>query len=222
MFINYKMALIKNPKTAFRITSNLILLISLTFCWLFSALAEELKFNSKNWKQLDFVNHSNITQIGNHVEIESDDSASAYFYEFQKPIKKPFLLSWEWQVNGQFPLGDTNRKEHDDYAARVYIVFQQGFFKWQVNSVNYVWVSETPPQHFWFSPYDERSAIVPRENKVMDNTWISEQVNPFADFKMLFEEPGKKVIGIAIMSDTDDTARSVMSAFRKISITEIE
>jgi hypothetical protein len=39
---------------------------------------------------------------------------------------------------------------------------------------------------------------------------------------MLFEEPGRKVVGIAIMSDTDDTARSVMSAFRKISITPVQ
>jgi hypothetical protein len=222
LFTHYYQDHLKTFRPNLWVMTRLTLFTFLAFCCLPSSLAEQLEFNPKNWKQLDFVSHSNITRKGDRVEIESNNSASAYYYEFPKPIKNPFLLSWEWQVNGQFPLADPSRKENDDYVARVYIVFQQGFFKWQVNSVNYVWVSETPPEPFWFSPYDDRSAIVPRENKVMDSSWVSEQVNPFADFSRLFEEPGRKVVGIAIMSDTDDTARSVMSAFRRISIAELE
>jgi len=202
-------------------TLFVIILISASSFWNQSLKAEELSFESGRWKQLDFVNRNTINNMGNLVEIKSENSASAYYYEFPEPLRNPFLLSWDWQVNKRFPPGDPGEKSNDDYVARVYIVFQQGFFKWQVNSVNYVWMSEPPLQANWLSPYDDRSVIVPLVNDTDINTWTSEQVNPFRDFTRLFDEPGKKVVGIAIMSDTDDTARSVMSAFRNVSIEKL-
>lgn len=218
MIVPNKLYYLRMPKHGQGTLGRWILVISLATIWSANLSAEILNFSSSQWQQLDFVNQNKITLNGDKIEMSSDTSASAYFYEFPKPLTKPFRLSWEWRVNKHLPVGDPLEKRNDDYAARVYVVFQQGFFKWQVNSVNYVWASKAYSRTFWLSPYDKRSAILPRVNSAEVDTWFSEQAFPFADFPNLFDQRGRKVIGIAIMSDTDDTATSVTSTFRNIEV----
>lgn len=87
----------------------------------------------KGQTQYTLVKENGITVVKAH----SNGTASGLFKEVSLTPVKYRYLNWSWKVAGTVANGNEYRKDGDDYAARVYVVFPGRFF-WQTRAINYI------------------------------------------------------------------------------------
>ncbi len=156
---------------------------------------------------------------GNHyLRVESADSYSGkgVYLEFS-PRRCP-EVRWRWMVSDAVSGADITRKEGDDAAAKLYVVFA-GPSWWNPldkRILVYVWDNAAPVgallPNTWL-PEKERM-IVLESGRARVGQWVPERVNLASDFARAF--PGEalgKVEGLAFLADTDNTHAKVWAGF---------
>jgi len=125
-----------------------------------------------------------------------------------KPKQFP-ALQWRWRVK-QLPTGADERSEKtNDSAAGVYVVFDNSYLP---RAIKYVWSSTLPVGTRMQSPVYWRSRVVVLQSGAARvGEWQQEVINYYQDYKDFFGEEPKKVIGIAILTDSD-TTKSIAEA----------
>ncbi len=177
---------------------------------------ESLTFR-EGWQRKDFTGSNRFETTDEVLQVDSQASASAYYYEFKEPVVGAFTLSWSWKVSHLLLTQDPELKNNDDYAARVYAVFRYGPFFWQVRSVSYVWTKHKAGQKgYWLNPYSSNMAMIPLDSDKPVSEWQHHRVNPHEDYRRIFAEEPKGLVGIAVMSDTDDTGQTVQAWYQHI------
>jgi hypothetical protein len=116
-------------------------------------------------------------------------------------------LSWRWKVAA--PLTG-NRAERsaagDDYAARVFVVFETGLMPTSTTAINYVWAGHEPVGSRYASPYTTRvQVIVLRSGETEAGQWSMESRDLLADYRAAFGRDATVINGVAVMVDTDNT-----------------
>jgi hypothetical protein len=152
------------------------------------------------------------------VKAESRASASALYREVHYNIEKyPFLL-WSWKIDHVLSAGDGRKKEGDDYAARVYVVFPSWLF-WKTKSITYVWASKLPAGKILRSPYTPNVAIIVLQTgNGKAGQWVRERRNVLEDYRNCFKEDPPERKAIAMMTDTDNTKENAIAWYGPISI----
>lgn len=118
-------------------------------------------------------------------------------------------LQWRWRVK-QLPTGADERAEKtNDSAAGVYVVFDSTLLP---RALKYVWSASLPVGTRMKSPVYWRSRVIVLQSGTTHvGEWRHEMIDYYQDYKDFFgEEPGK-VIGIAVLTDSD-TTKSVAEA----------
>ena len=113
--------------------------------------------------------------------------------------------------------GDVRKKETDDQAAQIYVVFPK--FPSQINSrmLGYIWDTSAPVgSSVTSAKLSTTKYIVLKSGKDEIGKWLSEKRNVYEDYKKLFDEEPPKVGSIALMIDSDDTKTSAESFFGDI------
>ena len=62
------------------------------------------------------------------IKATSHSSASGLSYKINYDTKKYPILTWRWMVDHVLSNGNALKKEGDDYAARIYVVFRERLF----------------------------------------------------------------------------------------------
>lgn len=149
----------------------------------------------------ELVNDEGRTVIKAH----SVRSASGLIKKIKLDTKEYPILRWSWKIEHTLKREDVTRKNGDDFAARVYVVFP-GFFFWQTKAINYVWSDKMAKDSWARNPYTSNAIIIAVESgdsKV--GKWVNEERNVYEDFLRVFGKGPPKLGAIAIMTDTDDT-----------------
>ena len=188
---------------------SIFLLSALTY--VSSVTAERLELSG--WEKISFAGKTEITATKSQIHIVSNDSATAYYYKFPEPLRSPFSLSWRWRVS-EFTDSNPEDKEHDDYAARVYVVFDNF---WNSRALNYVAIDSLSDKKSWVNPFSSNSLMIPRK-VVIGDKWQQESALPWEDYARLFGREPTQVLGIAVMSDTDNTHGAVEAWYKDIEI----
>ena len=125
-----------------------------------------------------------------------------------KPKEFP-ALQWRWRVK-QLPTGADERAEKtNDSAAAVYVVFDSTLFP---RAIKYVWSTSLPIGTRMQSPVYWRSRVVVLQSGATRiGEWQHEVINYYQDYKDFFGEEPSKVIGIAVLTDSD-TTKSIAEA----------
>ena len=172
------------------------------------------------------------------VKAESEASASALIREIQFDPKAYPILRWRWKVDNVIQKGDERKKEGDDYAARVYVNFRYnpdqatawerlkyGFVRGIYGSyppkaaLNYIWANRLPREKSADNVYTDRAKMIAVESgSGRIGTWVDEERNIYQDYVSLFGEEPPEVIGIAIMTDTDDTKEKAVAYYADIAL----
>lgn len=143
--------------------------------------------------------------------------------EVHAPTK--LKLAWSWRVQTELTGAiDERTKAGDDFAARVFVVFETSLIPTRTRAINYVWSAREPPGAVFPSPYTERVAhIVLRNNASIDapSAWLAESRDVLADYQSYFGEAPTVVTAVAIMVDTDNTDGCAEADFRSL-ILEID
>lgn len=166
------------------------------------------------------------------LRAESRCSASGLMLRLEPgQLAKAPRLQWRWRIERALPEHDESRREGDDFAARVYVLFRfdpASASLWERTrhrvasalrgdelpgrAVTYVWSSREPAGRRWASPYTTSARLVSRGHGPLP-AWRREEVDPRADYRRLFGDEPPEAVAIALMTDTDDTCGHAVAWF---------
>ena len=151
----------------------------------------------------------------------SSQSASGLFFEKKIDLDKTPWLNWSWRVE-KFPEVENEKtKLGDDFAARIYIVAQDGWTFLSTKAISYVWSRHSQANDVWPNPFANSSAMMLAvRGKEDGNGWVTEKRNMKADLQKVFGKEIRYIKAIAIMTDTDNSNSSAISYYSDIRLTE--
>ncbi|MDF0751478.1 DUF3047 domain-containing protein [Marinobacter sp. 71-i] len=200
---------------------------------------------NEGWEPLifpDIERHSRyqlITENGKQVvEATTHNSASGLIARVSVEPGDSLILRWRWKVSNVFEQGNARRKEGDDYPARVYVAFEfepegAGFFERAKrkavemvfgeelpgNALNYIWANRLPVGEIVANPFTDTTMMV-AANSGAENTgeWVTVERDIVADYREAFGQTPPRLVGVAIMSDSDNTGESATAWYGDVSL----
>ncbi len=159
------------------------------------------------------------------VRADADRSMSGLIHTIRVDTRRRPLLRWRWKIAAPVAGADMSKKTGDDYAARVYVMFDYPRARLPLSTriklglaesvygqrlptaaLNYVWDNRQPVGTIRANAYTDRARmIVARSGAAQANAWVTETRDLRADFRAAFGEDAPDVVAIAIATDTDNT-----------------
>lgn len=156
------------------------------------------------------------------IKATSNASASGLIRPVDVDLAKYPILSWRWKVTHR-PTGDDDRKrENDDHAARIYLIFNapepnESKLKWlwrqfssnqalHTHALNYIWAHSAELNKPIANPYTASVMMIPvnRGDESLGD-WVYLERNVLDDYQASFGKQPPKLSGIAIMTDADNS-----------------
>ena len=171
------------------------------------------------------------------VRAVSQASASGLVYPIKVDLHQYPVLRWRWKVQNVLEKGDLTRRSGDDYAARIYVAFaydprSMSFMDRLMHRIarlrygdipgrtlNYIWANREPRDkvHANPSPFSDFSRLlVCRSAADGLATWFEEERNLYEDYKLAFGSEPPLLVGIGIMTDSDNTGESAVAYYGDI------
>jgi len=167
------------------------------------------------------------------LRVRSDAAASTLLHALDVDPGITPVLRWRWQVSNPVAASDFTLKAGDDYAARVYVLFDYPVerlsfgdrFKMSLArglhgaelptaAITYVWGTAQAVGDFGPNPFTDRvQMIVVERGAERAGEWVEMRRDVAADFEQVFGEPAPRIVGIAVSADTDNTGESVTTLF---------
>ncbi len=178
----------------------------------------------KNWKVKSFKGTTEYTVVktnrGNVLKAISRGTASGLIYKIEYDPREYPILRWSWKVENILNKGDSTKKEGDDYAARIYVVFPH-WFPPKTKSINYIWANKIPKGTVIANKFYSKAIMVAVESgKDNIGKWLREERNVYRDFVEFFKDEPPKAGAIAIMTDTDQTGETAIAYYDDIIISK--
>lgn len=189
---------------------------------------EKLSFDNLNslkiWEEKIFKDQTDYQVVldagGGFLSAKSKASSSGLHKKVKYEITPDLYLSWDWKAT-EFPVKNNPKKladrTQDDFAARVYLVFP-GMTFFSSNVIEYIWDESLPEGTVMSSPFSENVKLfVVSSGKPLPDQggWRHQERNLFQDYTAIFEaKPDRKLQGIALMSDSDNTQTTSQANFK--------
>lgn len=124
-------------------------------------------------------------------------------------------LRWRWRVHRLPDNGDETRKETNDSAAAVRLLFGS---KYRLKTLKYVWSATLPAGTYTESAHHEGTKVIVLQSGTENlGAWVWEEVNAYEDYKRVFGSDPRLVQGIAVLTDSDNTKTLVKADYDDIS-----
>jgi len=132
-------------------------------------------------------------------------------------IRKYPYLSWQWKVSKLPQGGDIRKREKDDQAGQVYVLFPKWPTTINTRSVGYIWDSQDPVGLSGTSTaYSKMKYVVLQSGAANLNQWVSERRNVYEDYKKLFQEPPPTVGALLLYINSQHTRSSAECFYTNI------
>lgn len=155
-------------------------------------------------------------------------------------LAKTPILCWRWRVDAPLKTADMATKAGDDYAARVYLSFEVPPETLGVGTrlalklaralrgnqvpdaaVNYVWDNKYPLGTGRANAYTDRARmLVLRTGGADAGRWVEERRDVTADFVQAFGHAPRRLTGLALATDTDNTGEEAHAGFADFAFIE--
>ena len=154
---------------------------------------------------------------GNYIKAEAKGVASGLGKKIKINLNKTPFINITWKVEKDLKGIDEKVKKSHDYAARVFVVKKTGLTALSNKAINYVFSSNHSVNEYWKSPYTKSSIdYVLSTTKSNLNEWVTVKANVKKHFKELHNLDVKKLDGVALMTDTDQTGIKAISYYQNI------
>ena len=188
----------------------------------------------KKWKEKTFSGETfyQIATVDNMEVLRavSQNGASGLFIEQRIDLAKTPFINWRWKIQNRLSGLQEKNKSGDDYVARIYLVIKKGWLGLNSQVMNYVWSSNNRQGNIWNNAYvgEKVKMLAVRDKDAKLNTWYDEKRNVYQDFIHYFGDKGsakanlnayRYIDVIALMTDTDDSAKKAESFYGNISFT---
>jgi len=132
-------------------------------------------------------------------------------------IRKYPYLSWKWKVSKLPPGGDIRKRETDDQAGQIYVLFPKWPTTINTRSVGYIWDSQDPVGLSGTSTaYSKMKYVILQSGAANLNQWVSETRNVYEDYKKLFQESPPTVGALLIYINSQHTRSSAECFYANI------
>lgn len=147
---------------------------------------------------------------GRALHMKSDNEGSTISKEIKVDPREYPILQWRWKVTRLPRGGDSRRKETDDQAAQLYVLFPRFPAAVRSRVIGYVWDSTAPAGTTVRSQKSGTvTYIVVRSGEADLGRWITETRNVLEDYRRIYgEEPGETVGGVSVAIDSNDVKSS--------------
>jgi len=197
---------------------------------------------TSGWKELPLPGGKKMTRyravrdgVATVLRAEANCSASAIYYPFDSSrwARMP-RLSWRWRIAAALPPHSEREKSGDDFAARVYVMFAfdpKRASWWERlrhqagkalaggmlpgSAINYVWTTGEGRGQVWKNPYAAESRMVSLGKGPLGG-WRREEVDVLADYRRLFGHNPTRLLGVAVMTDADDTCGHALAYYADV------
>ena len=199
----------------------------------------------ENWKPMTFSNIDALTSYSlirddnrTVLQAHSQNAASGLIRHLRVDPRKYPCLQWSWKIDHVLEKGNVKTKAGDDYAARLYVAFafepdQSGL--WQRmrhktanmftdqelpgSALNYIWANKAAPETIVPNPYArEARMVVLQSGNARSGQWIKQERNIVKDYQRAFGRQPPEIIGIGLMTDTDNTGEETTAYYGDIII----
>lgn len=132
-------------------------------------------------------------------------------------IREHPYLSWRWKV-GKLPRGgDIRKRETDDQAGQIYVLFPKVPAIFNTLAVGYIWDSRAPVGLYGTSTtYNRMRYVVQGSGPAKLDQWISETRNVYEDYKRLFHGEPPTAGGVLLYINSQHTKSSAECSYADI------
>jgi hypothetical protein len=133
-------------------------------------------------------------------------------------IRKYPYLSWRWKAVKLPKGGDIRKRETDDQAGQIYVIFPRFPSLINSRSLGYIWDTQAPIGSAGTSTaYSKMRYVVLQNGEGKMNQWIFETRNVFEDYKKYFQEDPPPVGEVLLYINSQHTQTSAEICFTEIS-----
>lgn len=170
------------------------------------------------------------------VKAEAEQSMSALVHKVRVDVRRFPVLRWRWKIAAPLKSADMTSWDGDDYAARLYVMFDYPVEKLPFGmrmklqlaeamygpgiptaALNYIWDNRNPVGTMQANTHSDRSRmIVLRSGAAEAGQWVTETRDLAADFRAAFGEEAPEVVAVVIATDTDNTGESATAWYGDI------
>ena len=170
---------------------------------------------------------------GSVLRVASDRAASTLAVALRVDPALTPLLHWRWWVSHALAGSDLRHKAADDYAARVYVLFDLPVERVSMGdrmkmvaarilygadlpaaALCYVWgTAQAAGESGWNAYTDRVRMIVVDSGNTHAGEWREVVRDVAGDFRAAFGDPVPMISGVAVAADTDNTGESVEARF---------
>jgi hypothetical protein len=143
------------------------------------------------------------------VQLLSVKDAFGIKKEFSFPIRKYPHLTWRWKATRLPKGGDIRKRETDDQAGQIYVLFPRFPSLINTRSMGYVWDAATPAGTSGTSTaYSKMKYVVLQTGTEKVGQWIWETRNVYEDYKKYFQENPPEAGAVLLYINTQHTQTS--------------
>ncbi|XAH22687.1 DUF3047 domain-containing protein [Xylophilus sp. GW821-FHT01B05] len=159
------------------------------------------------------------------VQATAVSSASMFRTVLQLPPAEVGHLQFSWKVPALIAASDMGRRDADDAPARLVLAFDGDRSRFSTKdallselartltgeempyaTLTYVWCNHRPVGTVIPHPRTDRiRALVVESGPMRLGQWVAYERDVQADFKLAFGEPAGGLLGVALMTDSDNT-----------------
>jgi len=172
------------------------------------------------------------------LRVRSLGSASGVLKRLEVDLKEFPVFVWAWKINRAVGMAIETNKDRNDAAARIRVIFGKprpskelpeifkffksfglkGGSKEPVGyKIDYIWGNAIPHGEVIDYPGSKRhKMVVVQSGNERTNQWVWEKRNLMEDFEKFFRHSPPPLIGIAVLTDTDQTNEGVIAHYSSI------
>ncbi len=155
-----------------------------------------------------------------HLRSQNEGSTISKDIKGKVNLKETPILQWSWKAVTLPRGGDSRRKETDDQAAQVYVVWPRFPEALRSRIIGYVWDTTAPAGTI--VPSQKTGTItyvVVRSGAADLGKWITEERNVVEDFKRIYGETPDNPAAFSVAIDSNDTNSTAESYIGEIAFT---
>lgn len=159
------------------------------------------------------------------LEAVAEQSASGLQRPMRIDARQFPFVEWRWKIAAPVPGADVREGSREDAPVRVLLAFhgdkdKLGFFERSklriakslsgqdppYATLMYIWANDIPPETVVHNPHTSRvRMIVVESGDARVGEWVSYRRDVLADYRRAFEEEPEELLGVGVMTDTDNT-----------------
>lgn len=127
-------------------------------------------------------------------------------------------LRWSWRVLETPADADLRRKDRDDSAIRLFVIFgnPRGLFTKSGRIIFYSTGGQEPPDFAGRSHVNGRIQIIRTVGADRLGEWVELEVDPEEDYRRIWGRNAPSITAVGLMQDTDQTGTRAIAEVRRI------